>query len=48
LDDEETKMDIDDNADLKLAGAVQATPATSEADEAAQRNTLRHSSSRRS
>jgi hypothetical protein len=34
LEDEETNMDIDDGTDLKLAGAVQASPATSEADEA--------------
>ena len=32
-EDEETKMDIDDGLDLKVAAAVQATPATSEADE---------------
>ena len=34
LEDEETKMDIDDGSDFKLAGVVQASPATSEADEA--------------
>jgi protein SMG6 len=33
-EDEEMKMDVDDSADLKLAVAVQASPATSEADEA--------------
>jgi hypothetical protein len=33
-EDEEMKMDVDDSADLKLAAAVQASPATSEADKA--------------
>jgi protein SMG6 len=33
VEDEETKMDIDDGPDLKVAAAVQASPATSEADE---------------
>jgi hypothetical protein len=34
IEDEETKMDIDDGSDLRLAAAVQPSPATSEADEA--------------
>ena len=33
-EDEETKMDTDDSADLKPVAAVQASPATSEGDEA--------------
>jgi hypothetical protein len=35
VEDAETKMDVDDSVDLKLTTAVQASPATSEADEAA-------------
>jgi protein SMG6 len=35
VEDEESKMDIDDSADSRLGAAVQASPATSEADEAA-------------
>jgi hypothetical protein len=34
VEDEETKMDIDEGSDLRLAAAVQPSPATSEADEA--------------
>ena len=34
MEDEESKMDIDDSADLKLAVAIQASPTTSEADKA--------------
>jgi len=34
MEDEESKMDIDDSADLKLVVVVQASPATSEADKA--------------
>jgi protein SMG6 len=34
-EDEETKMGVDDSAELKLTMAAQASPATSEADEAA-------------
>jgi hypothetical protein len=34
MEDEEMKMDIDDGPDLKVAAAVQASPETSEADEA--------------
>jgi protein SMG6 len=33
-EDEKTKMDVDDGSDLKLTGAIQASPATFEADEA--------------
>ena len=34
LEDKETKMDVDDGSDLKLAGVVQASPAIAEVDEA--------------